>query len=98
MSSLKNYFIKTFRFIALLEGTSFILLLGIAVPLKYYFDFPVFVNIIGMAHGILFLIYIFSALIASMVTKLSVLKVPVVLIAAVIPFGTFYIVRKWFKQ
>lgn len=90
--------LKLFRLIALLEGISFILLLSVAMPLKYYFQLPEIVSYVGLAHGILFLLYIFSSLIASILVRLSIFKVLVVLIAAVIPFGTFLVVRRWFKQ
>ncbi len=91
-------FLKTFRFFAFLEGSSLILLLGIAVPLKYYFDMPQVVSYVGMAHGVLFLIYIFTAPVATMLKKLSILKLPIILIAAFIPFGTFVVVRYWFNE
>ena len=50
--------LSIFRFTALLEGISFIVLLGIAMPLKYYYDQPEAVKIVGMAHGVLFVLYV----------------------------------------
>lgn len=47
-----------FRLVALLEGVSYILLLFIAVPLKYWGDNESFVKLLGMPHGILFVSYI----------------------------------------
>ena len=49
---------KTFRIIAFLEGVSYILLLFIAVPVKYVFDEPLYVKLLGMPHGILFVCYV----------------------------------------
>ena len=51
--------IKLFRLTALLEGISYILLLFIAVPIKYFLDDPTYVKLLGMPHGILFIAYIF---------------------------------------
>ena len=50
--------IKLFRLTALLEGISYILLLFIAVPIKYLWDDPTYVKLLGMPHGILFIGYI----------------------------------------
>ena len=44
------------RLLAFLEGVSFLVLLGIAMPLKYYYNKPEFVKIVGMAHGVLFVL------------------------------------------
>ena len=51
------------RLLAYIEGISFIALLGVAMPLKYYYDKPEAVKIIGMAHGILFMLYTINLLI-----------------------------------
>ena len=50
--------LKSLTLIGYLEGTSFLLLLFIAMPLKYMLDIPEGVKYIGMAHGILFITYI----------------------------------------
>ena len=54
--------IKLFRLTALLEGISYILLLFIAVPIKYFLDDPTYVKLLGMPHGILFIAYIFFSI------------------------------------
>jgi integral membrane protein len=54
--------LKLFRIIAFLEGTSLLLLLFFAMPMKYYFQEPIYVRSIGMAHGILFVIYFIFAI------------------------------------
>ena len=53
---------KLFRITALLEGVSYILLLFIAVPIKYLFNDPSYVKLLGMPHGILFIAYIFFSI------------------------------------
>jgi integral membrane protein len=55
--------IKTFATVALLEGTSYLVLLAIAMPLKYFFDYPQAVQVVGWAHGILFMLYCIMLLI-----------------------------------
>lgn len=77
------------RVIGLVEGISFLLLLGIAMPLKYFADIPIFVTIVGALHGILFVLYIAS--VAEVWSKLrwSIGRVIGALAASIIPFGTF---------
>ena len=45
--------VRQFKIVAILEGVSFLVLLGIAMPLKYVFDLPASTQVVGMAHGIL---------------------------------------------
>ena len=52
---------KSFKIISTLEAISFLVLLGIAMPLKYIWDMPQLVKIVGMAHGVLFILYIIGA-------------------------------------
>ncbi len=87
--------IKTFKIIALLEGVSLLLLLFIAMPLKYIWEMPQMVQVVGMAHGILFLAYVAIAFMVYNELKWSLKTLAVVLIASVIPFGTFYVEKKY---
>jgi len=89
--------LQTLRIIAFLEGVSFIVLLGIAMPIKYYYDNPDAVKIVGMAHGILFVLYSINLLIVHLKLKWSYVKTFGAFIASLIPFGTFYADKKWFK-
>ena len=57
--------LNLFRFVALLEGISYILLLFIAVPIKYLGNDPKYVKLLGMPHGLLFIGYIFLAILLS---------------------------------
>ena len=86
------------RLLAFLEGISFIALLGVAMPLKYYYDKPEAVKIIGMAHGILFVLYTINLLIVHLKLRWSYGKTLGAFIAAFIPFGTFYADKKWFRN
>jgi integral membrane protein len=89
---------KLFLMIAKLEGISLILLLGIAMPLKYYYDQPNFVKQIGMAHGVLFTVYILLSIYLYFVQSWPVKKLIFVCAASVLPFGTFYIEHQYFRH
>jgi integral membrane protein len=52
--------LQRFRLIAFLEGLSFVLLVFVAMPLKYWAGVPLAVRIVGMAHGLLFLVFLGS--------------------------------------
>lgn len=86
--------IKTLRILGNIEGISYLLLLGIAMPMKYYFGMPMAVKITGMAHGVLFVAY--CLLLAICMKKFEwTFKFGVYLfIATLVPFGTFVTDRK----
>ena len=86
--------IKILRIIGNIEGVSYLLLLFIAMPMKYAYDMPAAVKITGMAHGVLFVAY--CLLLAVCMKKFTwTLKFGVYLfIATLIPFGTFVTDRK----
>jgi integral membrane protein len=87
--------IKIFKKIALLEGISLLALLFFAMPMKYIFNEPIYVKQVGMAHGILFLLYIAFAVVLKFEQKWDFKKFFTISIASVIPFGTFYIEKKY---
>ncbi len=82
------------RLVGFIEGVSYITLLGIAMPLKYFADKPEYVRINGMIHGVLFIILCLLILIALIEGKLSFKWAVLAFIATLIPFGTFVIDRK----
>ena len=90
--------ITTFRILAFLEGVSYILLLFIATPIKYFADDPQYVKLLGMPHGVLFMGYVAMALFISKDMKWSSKTLWTVIIAGVIPFGTFYIDKTYLKN
>lgn len=77
------------RWIALFEGSSLLLLLFVAMPLKYYMGIPEAVKIIGMGHGILFLSFIVILLSHAVKRELGLVKTIAGFFASFIPFGTF---------
>jgi integral membrane protein len=78
------------RITGFLEGLSFLLLIGIAMPLKYLMNMPIAVRVVGMAHGILFILFILLAIQATIVYRWPIKKMILLWIASLLPFGTFY--------
>ncbi|MFN0082566.1 MAG: DUF3817 domain-containing protein [Ferruginibacter sp.] len=91
---MKNPF-SLFRKIAFLEGISFLVLLFIAMPLKYFANMPMPVRIVGGLHGALFVTFIILALMVALSTKKSLFWLCKAALASFIPFGTFYMDKEW---
>lgn len=94
---MKQFFsdpVTRFRYIAWSEGISFLLLLLIAMPLKYMAGIPEGVKYIGWAHGLLFVLYIALVLEIRAELRWSFGQVLLALIASLLPFGPFLIDRK----
>jgi integral membrane protein len=79
------------RAIALVEGVSFLLLLGIAMPLKYFAAIPQAVTIAGWLHGLLFMAFCIALTQAHQDAKWSPWRSGTILLAALLPFGPFVI-------
>ena len=86
-----------FRFIAFIEGCSF-LLIGLTMILKYRYDMPGPNYVVGMLHGVLFIIYVLLLLQVTYLYKWSFWKLCLGFLASLIPFGTFYADKKWFSK
>lgn len=89
--------LKLFRLIAFIEGISYILLIFIAVPIKYLIGNPEYVKLLGMPHGILFIMYIIFSFIVNIELKWSIKDLSIILSASLVPFGTFYVDKKYLK-
>ncbi|WP_111709038.1 DUF3817 domain-containing protein [Lutibacter citreus] len=89
---------KTFRIVSILEGISYLLLLFIATPIKYLVGNELFVKILGMPHGLLFLTYVVLAIILKYELNWKPKTFIIILLASVIPFGTFYIDKKYLRD
>ena len=83
-----------FRKVSFAEGWSFILLLGVAMPLKYIWGQPMAVSIVGASHGGLFLLYGVLAIIVAQKEGWTKKFLLTALIASVLPFGPFIFDRK----
>lgn len=79
------------RLISVVEGVSFLLLLGVAMPLKYLAGIPEPVSVVGAAHGVLFILYAVAAAALMLALRWSPLWFVGAMVASVIPFGTFYL-------
>ena len=87
-----------FRIVAFLEGVSYMLLLFIAVPIKYWGGNEQWVKLLGMPHGILFVAYIVVAYLLKDEEHWNKTEFLIVLVASVIPFGTFYVDKKFLRS
>ena len=81
--------LKSLTIMGYLEGTSFLLLLCIAMPLKYMMDIPEGVKYIGMVHGILFIAYIVTLIGAASKIKMPLWAIPAGVLGSFLPFGPF---------
>jgi integral membrane protein len=90
--------IRFLRYIGIAEGISFLVLLLIAMPLKYYFGWPMAVKVVGWMHGILFITYIVAVLLAVKAMKWNWISVGLALVASLIPIATFLLDRSWKRR
>lgn len=91
-------FFNIFRLVAFLEGLSYVLLLFIATPLKYLTDNPTYVKLLGMPHGLLFMLYIICVVMLKRDHDIIQANFKKILLASIIPFGTFYIDINYLKR
>lgn len=82
------------RIIGWLEGISFLVLLLIAMPLKYWADIPEVVSVVGSLHGLFFVLYILAVIHVTIKHRWSILKFLAACIASFLPFGPFVVDRK----
>lgn len=84
------------RIVAFLEGCSY-LLLGFTMILKYKYAMPLPNYIVGMTHGLLFILYIYLVILVAIRLKWSLMTIFWAFLASIIPFGTFYADLKIFR-
>jgi integral membrane protein len=89
--------IRLFRTVAYAEGLSFLILLGIAMPLKYVWGMPEYVRVVGALHGGLFLAYVAGIVYFADHYEWSKKKTLLGFAASVLPFGTFVFDRRYFS-
>lgn len=87
--------IKVFKIISTLEAISFLVLLLIAMPLKYIWGMPEMVEVTGMAHGILFVLYVFGAYWMYKKLDWNLKTFFITVLCSVVPLGPFYVERKF---
>jgi integral membrane protein len=86
------------RSIGIFEAISFLLLLGVALPLKYAFGQPEMVRIVGMAHGVLWVLYVGLVLLGQLDYKWPLKTTALLLIASMLPFGPMIADAKLLKK
>lgn len=89
---------REMRTVGIWEGISFLILLFIAMPLKYYADMPMAVRIVGMVHGLLFVAFVYTIVNAITSSGLPIKKGIIAFIASLIPFGTFFLDKLVFDK
>lgn len=83
-----------FRIISFAEGLSFLLLLGIAMPLKYLADMPMAVKVVGWAHGVLFILYVLSVVDAARACGWPPGRIALALLCSLLPVAPFWMERQ----
>lgn len=93
--------LKVLMTVGYLEGASFLILLFIAMPMKYYLSISEPVQYVGMAHGILFMVYLYVLMSTAAKIKLPLWAMPAGTLAAILPFGPFvfdWALKKQFQE
>ena len=85
------------RIISIIEALSYLILLFIAMPMKYIWGEPMAVRIVGMAHGVLFCLFCAALLNAMLTQKWKLLPPTLIFLASLIPFAPIW-VEKWLKK
>jgi len=86
--------LSIFRKVAVAEGISYLLLLFVAMPLKYFAGMPLAVKYTGWAHGVLFVLYAAFLIMAWMEQKWHFGKAVLIFVASLLPFMPFIVDRK----
>ena len=86
-SLLTQYFLRSGK----IEGYSYLLLLLVAMPLKYIWDIPEWVRIIGMVHGVLFVIFIVMIFLMIQKKVFSLTNGIIAFLLSIVPLGTFFL-------
>lgn len=89
--------LNRFRLVAFLEGTSYLALLLITMPLKYLADMPQPNQIIGMMHGVLTVLYVIALIDFAREHRPRWTRIALLFAASLLPFGTFYADAKWLR-
>ncbi|GAA4444342.1 DUF3817 domain-containing protein [Ravibacter arvi] len=88
------FMLGLFKKTAFWEGISYLLLLFIAMPLKYFFEMPAAVRYVGMAHGVLFIAYVILLVWNWSERNWSFAKVAGYFLASLLPFATFWVEKQ----
>ncbi|KFE99853.1 membrane protein [Chryseobacterium formosense] len=93
-----NHMINLYRKTAIIEGISYLILLFIAMPIKYIFDIPEPVKYFGWIHGVLFLFYMAVLIIAAVNYKWSIKRIVIYVMGSILPFVPFILDKNLKKE
>jgi len=82
--------LQKFKLINKIEGISFIILVFVAMPLKYSFGYPMATKVVGMLHGVLVFAFIYQIIEAKREAGFTLKETALYSILSLIPFGSFY--------
>ena len=82
--------LQKFKLVNKIEGISFIILLFVAMPAKYYFGYPIATKVVGMIHGILVFSFIYQIIEAKKEAGFSLKETALYSALSLVPFGSFY--------
>jgi len=88
-----NTSVGRMRAVGMIEGASFLLLMGVAMPLKYLADMPGAVTWVGWIHGILFILYCLTILMALLLGRITFRKSVLAFVGSLLPLGPFLLDR-----
>lgn len=97
-NSFSKITLRRFRLVAVIEGISYLLLLCVAMPLKYFAGLPQAVKYLGWAHGVLFVTFCFYLVKIWVTYKWSFWKTTWAFISSLLPFGTFILDKQLKKE
>ena len=92
------YKLKNFMIINNIEGYSYLILLFVAMPLKYIYGYAFATKVAGMIHGILFSIFVYQLLKLKDTNKLEIKELILFFILSLIPFGSYHTDKKCKKK
>lgn len=90
--------LNLFRKVAIAEGISYLLLLFVAMPLKYWANMPLAVKYTGWAHGLLFVLYAVCLVMAWQETKWKFGKATLIFLGSLLPFAPFVVDNRLKEQ
>jgi integral membrane protein len=96
-----NRAVHFLRIVGLTEAVSYMLLVGVAMPLKYMAGQPKAVSVIGMIHGVLFVLFCIALALATIVAKWPLSRAALLFVASLVPFGPFVLdkrMKEWEKE
>lgn len=96
--AMNNKLLSRFCTVALWEGISYLFLLGIAMPMKYFGGQPEWVSFGGWVHGVLFVAYVVLLIRLALRDNWKMGKIALAFFASLLPFAPFYVERKLKKE